>query len=559
MSTVEGGCAYRNRLVRRQALAKKKVPVRRPINNPSANQGPSVNRTVSTPSRPAPAFRDIDRTRIMPSVSGGLTNLNLEEQDMIADFSSALVSTAAKELGDIVRNDTFKRINESSGLTGILSQKITEAILPKYDKDPKNMTRKERQEASYGLFENIPILGDAVSIVRSGEKGVADPSPASVARIVGETALSIGNPVGGAGPVKNIVKGISGWGSVRGARPKPPATSDWQEGFEPLDLNVNGRTGEMSSETYKTAKAHYGNDFPDAEIIGDYAYITPKLKGAVDKLLKELPSNLITPVSAKQIDKTSLDSIPRINSQYAKDAEASNILNSYGIQRVDPSVPPVTKETVDRMRNIFESDYGQAYRYDPVTGEKRITNNEHVFSVSVEALRHNFEIRQLEAAMKADKLGYLARQKKMQELIKKQKTEMEVALDPNQSMLILSEGTNQNIVGALPAKDKMRAIGEHDSGGAFGVTVPYRSGEERNWFPNMATTTVAAYQDIVNNAARNAPGLVDVAAEGFRSDYAKIIKPLRNSLQKSKDPKLIAALEKKIKDAEEDLYQKYYS
>ena len=340
------------------------------------------------------------------------------------------------------------------------------------------------------------------------------------------------------------------------AVPTPAGLEDWEKGFNPLNLDVDARTGEMSRETYEIAQRHFGErNFPQAEIIDDVAYL-PKGKNmakTVRELLKQLPGHLVTPVSAKQIDKTSTGAVPRINSQYAKDAEASDILSTYKITRVDPDIPRVTEDAVLKMRSTFESDYGQAYRYDPVTGEYRITNNEHVFSVSTEALRHNFEVRQLEASIKARGLSYKQGQKEMQDLIDQQKNEMEVALDPNQSMLILSDKANQRIVGALPARDKIEALREQDVGGVRGTY------EDGVYVPNLPDNTFNAYQEIIDNAWSNAPRLADPSLDDFRADYAKLIKPLRNKLQSVKDPKIKAEIEKQIKEQEELLYQTYYT
>ena len=340
------------------------------------------------------------------------------------------------------------------------------------------------------------------------------------------------------------------------AVPTPAGLEDWEKGFNPLNLDVDGRTGEMSRETYEIAQRHFGErNFPQAEIFDDVARL-PKGKNmakTVRELLKQLPGYLVTPVSAKQIDKTSTGAVPRINSQYVKDAEASDILSTYKITRVDPDIPRVTEDAVLKMRSTFESDYGQAYRYDPVTGEYRITNNEHVFSVSTEALRHNFEVRQLDASIRTRGLSYKQGQKEMQDLIDQQKIEMEVALDPNQSMLILSDKANQRIVGALPARDKIEALREQDVGGVRGTY------EDDVYVPNLPDNTFNAYQEIIENAKVNAPRLVDPSLDDFRADYAKLIKPLRNKLQYVKDPKIKAEIEKQIKEQEELLYQTYYT
>jgi hypothetical protein len=340
------------------------------------------------------------------------------------------------------------------------------------------------------------------------------------------------------------------------AVPTPAGLEDWEKGFDPLNLDVDGRTGEMSRETYEIAQRHFGErNFPQAEIFDDVARL-PKGKNmakTVRELLKQLPGHLVTPVSAKQIDKTSKGAVPRINSQYVKDAEASDILSTYKITRVDPDIPRVTEDAVLKMRSTFESDYGQAYRYDPVTGEYRITNNEHVFSVSTEALRHNFEVRQLEASIRTRGLSYKQGQKEMQDLIDQQKIEMEVALDPNQSMLILSDKANQRIVGALPARDKIEALREQDVGGVRGTY------EDDVYVPNLPDNTFNAYQEIIENAKVNAPRLVESSLDDFRADYAKLIKPLRNKLQYVKDPKIKAEIEKQIKEQEELLYQTYYT
>ena len=340
------------------------------------------------------------------------------------------------------------------------------------------------------------------------------------------------------------------------AVPTPAGLEDWEKGFDPLNLDVDGRTGEMSRETYEIAQRHFGErNFPQAEIFDDVARL-PKGKNmakTVRELLKQLPGYLVTPVSAKQIDKTSTGAVPRINSQYVKDAEASDILSTYKITRVDPDIPRVTEDAVLKMRSTFEGDYGQAYRYDPVTGEYRITNNEHVFSVSTEALRHNFEVRQLDASIRTRGLSYKQGQKEMQDLIDQQKIEMEVALDPNQSMLILSDKANQRIVGALPARDKIEALREQDVGGVRGTY------EDDVYVPNLPDNTFNAYQEIIENAKVNAPRLVEPSLDDFRADYAKLIKPLRNKLQYVKDPKIKAEIEKQIKEQEELLYQTYYT
>jgi hypothetical protein len=141
----------------------------------------------------------------------------------------------------------------------------------------------------------------------------------------------------------------------------------------------------------------------------------------------------------------------------------------------------------------------------------------------------------------------------MYDLIDQQRNEMEVALDPNQSMLILSDKANQRIVGALPARDKIEALRSQDVGGVRGVS------EGGVYVPNLPDNTFNAYEEVIENARVNAPRLADPSLDAFRADYARLIKPLRNKLQSVKDPKKKAEIEKEIKEQEEFLYETYYN
>lgn len=541
--SVEGGGDYRQRLVQRQLQIKKRKKAG--LSNTRADAGPPSSKTFSSPPKDEP-------------------------KSMTESFATALGATAATKIGDFVHSDFSKKTGLVSGPTGIVGQKLSEILFPKYDKSAKDMSFDERKKATYNILELMPFVGDPAAISRSVEGVERDgPNIRSLGQAAIDIGLSIVNPVGSAQQVKAVAgegRNILGdmFPSARKARPKPAAAETWAAGFEPLDLTIDTRSGEMSLETYKTAKAHYGDAFPDAEEISEdlgVAFVPSggKMNSIMTNMLTKLPSNLIAPVSKEQIDATGSNGLIRIKEQYDSDEISSGILGTYGVTRRDPVVPKVTDETVERMRGTFETDYGQAYRYDPVTGEERITNNEHVFAVSGEALRHNFEIRQLEQQLKAQGANKKEIKKALESLVDKQRREMGFALDPNRAMVILSAPTNQNIVGSLDPSQKQIAIARHDPGGMFGTTVPRRLGEEKNWMPNQPVATIAAYQDVIDSADTFAPGLVSDTATAFRNAYADRVKPLRNQLIRVKDPKVKKELSKRLYETEQELWKEFYA
>jgi hypothetical protein len=77
---------YKKKLERKRRLVNKRSGFT-PKNNPSASEGPSVNANRKESYNQAPVFRD--RTRIMPSQGGGLTNTTLDEDAFIEDVKQS--------------------------------------------------------------------------------------------------------------------------------------------------------------------------------------------------------------------------------------------------------------------------------------------------------------------------------------------------------------------------------------------------------------------------------------------------------------------------------------
>jgi hypothetical protein len=190
---------YKQRLRRKQDLVDKRSGVVKPKYNPRASEGPSVNRSVSQPSRPAPLFRD--RTRIMPSASGGLINLNDEEDNFIANLGARFAVSAGKAFDDGAAPNSL--------LTKFGWNDIPGFFLPKLDKEADEMSADEKAEVTLDTLENTPVLGDAIGLGRL--TGGVQENPTSVkawGALLGLGIASVANPLGGQKTNKKIGKKI---------------------------------------------------------------------------------------------------------------------------------------------------------------------------------------------------------------------------------------------------------------------------------------------------------------------------------------------------------------
>jgi hypothetical protein len=123
---------------------------------------------------------------------------NISGEDPLAVFGAY----GAKMIGDAVRSPLFKYTNNP------ITVKASDYLFPKYNEDPRTVGLAEQKRRASGLLENFPMVGDIASIAASGATLKEDPSLKNLGLFGLNTGLSLLNPIGGAGQVKNVTKGI---------------------------------------------------------------------------------------------------------------------------------------------------------------------------------------------------------------------------------------------------------------------------------------------------------------------------------------------------------------
>lgn len=403
---------------------------------------------------------------------------------------------------------------------------ILESILQRI---PVSERAKEESRAS---FTSDPGLSDPLFVGLD----IVDPSPGGAAASQGLLA-----------PLMGAIRGL--------VRQSPEARA--LEKSDPYDVKYSGRDRLLDKRTYEAAQTLLPDRLPDP--VAEYGNVVELPSGFkptyVRDVLKQLQQGYRgTPTTADQINATARNGVTRVNEILDASPDYGNIIGKYGATRPTVSVPKISRKKLKELHTNYEKDMGNAWSFDPVSGDIITTNNEHVFSVSPEALRHVFELRQLDRKLDASDLSDKDKRSAVQKLLDQQADEMRTILDPNQAMLILTEHANQRVVKSMDPSSKIPAFMASE-GGRF-IPIPYREGETFGATSPMGATA-GAYMDVIEAVGAKQPSLVTIEAKNFRNRYNTVVKPLRDAMIRTKDPKKKADLLRQIEEAENSLGEEF--
>jgi hypothetical protein len=476
--------------------------------------------------RTAESFRNqgvvVGRGNIPPP--GGMTRRSMP--DMTRQFSNILGAYASRGAREAIPDDRVGR-------------PIRGFFFPNADRPVREMTPEQRERAAYDLAAFAPGAGSVTDYKRTGEELGFGSVWANVA--AGGMALDV--------TPGNMLAGPFIAAAIRGTARQSPTAKALQESV-PYDLSYNGQTRTMDRRTYEAVRALHPDRLPEAEQIFDDEVVLPKsikpdqVRGALRALTGGYKG---TPTTRQQVDNTARDGLNRVQETYAASGDYSTILSKYGVTAPTVTVPKIRPKELKKMQETYETDMGPAWSFDPITGDIITTNNEHVFSVSSEALRHVFELKQLDIELDASKLSNKQKKAAVQRLLDQQARELRVVLDPNEAMIILTARANQDVVKSMDPEEKIPALLSQVGGRFF--PIPRREGEVFGVAAPLGATA-GAYMDVIEAVGTRQPSLVSPQAKQFRSRYNDTIKPIRDRMRNVTDPEKLRQLEEELVEAE---------
>jgi hypothetical protein len=277
------------------------------------------------------------------------------------------------------------------------------------------------------------------------------------------------------------------------------------------------------------------------------------------------------PQPASKINATAKATVERVNKILDKPSPILNgksynqIIQMYGFKpriHVSKDVPNISQESLDFIQQTHGADYGNAWSYDPITGEPVALNNEHVYGVAGVTQSQIVDLANIHFNTKLTKSEKAS---KIQQMLHTHNDQTMTVLDPNENIVLLTKRANQSVIAGAAAQDKPSLLmtgrtteegkvipGE---GGRF-IPAPKRTNGEFT-IPSLVegasaplTGTMDLYTTKINNMVEKVPSLgSDTVLNRLRA-YDEYVKPIQTALQNQRiTTARRATLEAQLKEA----------